>query len=87
MPSRSQGGAEDLGREFTALIGVHDHCGDRLFPAAHRDSHAQRGVCQLGVVVLVDGEPDDSPRTHVQHRVEEQLALISGDLSPSPDHL
>src|SRR6476659_5105264 len=32
--------------------------------------------------VLVEGEPDDSPRTHVQDRVEEQLALISDDLSP-----
>src|SRR6478735_10654631 len=32
--------------------------------------------------VLIEGEPDDSPRTHVQDRVEEQLALISGDLSP-----
>jgi hypothetical protein len=44
-----------------ALIGVHDHPGDRIFPAANRDGHRQRGVGELGVVMLVEGEADDAP--------------------------
>ena len=44
--------------------------------AADRDGHRQRRVGQLGVVVLVQREPDDPPRTHVQDRVQEQLALV-----------
>jgi hypothetical protein len=35
---------------------------------------------QVGVVVLAQGEPDDPPRAHVQHRVEVELALVGGDL-------
>jgi len=32
---------------------------------------------EIGVVVLADGESDDPPRAHVQHRVQLELALIS----------
>src|SRR4051794_2264423 len=65
---------------LTALVAVEDHAGDRLPATAHRDRHGQRIVGQLGVVVLAEGEPDDAPRTHVQHRVQEQLALVGDDL-------
>src|SRR3954454_19031129 len=65
---------------LTALVAVEDHAGDRLPATAHRDRHGQRVVGQLGVVVLAEGEPDDPPRTHVQHAVQIQLALVGDDL-------
>src|SRR4051812_38519278 len=59
---------------------VEDPAGDGLRAPAARDRHSERVVGQLGVVVLAEGEPDDAPRTHVQHRVQEQLALVGDDL-------
>jgi len=46
---------------------VHDHAGDRVLPATDGDGHRQRGIGQLGVVVLGQREADDAPRAHVQH--------------------
>ena len=63
-----------------ALVGVQDLPGDRVPPAADRDRHGQRGVGQRGVGMLAQGEPDHAAGGHVQHAVEEQLALPGGDL-------
>ena len=65
---------------LAALIGMQDHAVDGLLAAAHRDRHRQRGIGQLGVVVLAQGEADDPPRAHVQHAVQVQLALVGDDL-------
>jgi hypothetical protein len=59
---------------------VQDDPGDRVPPAADRDRHGQRRVGQLGVVMGAEGEADDPPRSHVQHAVEIQLALVGDDL-------
>jgi hypothetical protein len=72
------GRTEGAGGVFADGIGVEHHAGDGLLAAADCDRHAQGGVSQLGVVVLAEGE--DPARTHVQHRVQEQLALIGDDL-------
>jgi hypothetical protein len=53
---------------LAALVGVQDHPGDRVLAAPDRDGHRQRGVGQCGVVMLGQGEADDAPRAHVQHR-------------------
>jgi hypothetical protein len=44
---------------LAALVGVHDHLGDVVLAAAHRDRHPQRRSGQIGVVVLTDREPHD----------------------------
>jgi hypothetical protein len=33
------------------LVGMNDHSGDRLLPAAHRTRHRQRGTSQLALVL------------------------------------
>jgi hypothetical protein len=59
---------------------VHDHLADRGLAAADRDRHRQRGLRQVGVVVLTDREPDDPARPHVQHAVQVELALLGREL-------
>src|SRR5680860_1679912 len=63
---------------------MEDDPGDGLLAAADRDRHLQRGDGQVGVVVLAQGEPDDAPRTHVQHAVQVELALVGGNLGAIP---
>ena len=63
---------------LAALIGVHDHPGH--VPAAHRHRHDQRGVGQLRVMMLGQGEPEHPAGGRVQHRREVQLALIGVDI-------
>jgi hypothetical protein len=48
--------------------------------AANRHRHGQRRVDERGVVMLAQGEADQSPRAHVQHRGQVQLALGGDDL-------
>jgi hypothetical protein len=54
---------------LAALIGMHDHLGDGVLAAAQRDRHLQRSLGQVGIMMLTQAEPDDPPRTHVQHAV------------------
>ena len=75
-PPRSSRCCDDrLNPPLTALVGVQDDTGDDVLAAAHRDRHRQCRVGEVGVVVLAEGEPDDAPAAHVQHRVQEQLAF------------
>src|SRR3954454_11099751 len=80
MPIRSHAVRNVPAVYSTALVAVEDHAADRLPATAHRDRHGQRVVGELGIVVLAEGEPEDAPRTHVQHRGQEQLALVGDDL-------
>src|SRR4051794_27648036 len=79
-PDPGAGGAEGPGGVLAALVGVQDHAGPGLPPAADSDRHRQRGVGQLAVVVLAEGEADDPPRAHVQNAVQDELALVGVDL-------
>jgi len=47
--------------------------------AAHRDRHHQRGVSQLGVVALAEGEAEDPAGSSVQHRYQMEFALTGSD--------
>ena len=84
MPSRPQAARKVLAVYSLPWIGVHDHAGDRIFAAADGDGHRQCRVGQLGVVVLVHREADGPAGTHVQHRAQEQLALVGHDLGAVP---
>src|SRR5690349_14430828 len=58
-PNRSQAARTRPAVYSAAPIRVQDDPADRLRPAAHRHRHGQRGVGQLGVVMLTQREPDD----------------------------
>jgi hypothetical protein len=62
---------------FAALIGVEHHAGHRA--AAHRHRHHHRGVGQLRVVTLTEGEPEHPAGGRVQHRHQVELALTGAD--------
>ena len=76
----SQAARNGPGGVLAALVGVQD-APRRSRPAPPRTATAiaaPRG--QRGVVMLAEGEPDDPSRAHVQHAVQEQLALVGDDL-------
>ena len=60
---------------------MHDRVDEGTFAAPDRERHLYGRDRQIGIVMFPDGEPDDAPGPHVQHAVEEQLALISDDFS------
>src|SRR3954453_14690993 len=61
------------------LVVAHEHGGQGVLPAADRDGHLQGCLGEVGVVVLAEGEPNDPPLTHVQYRVQIELALLGSD--------